>query len=82
LNLVEQVPTNGTQSSNRKAATDAYKLINGIRRHIKDDHCHCCKAALLNIFFAENNVAGSTGDQAIKPAADTTSTTDEVLIVK
>lgn len=75
MNLVEQVPTIGTQTSNKKAATDAYKLINGIRRHIEKDHCRCCKAALLNIIFVESN-AGSTGDQAKEPTTVTGARTD------
>jgi hypothetical protein len=66
--MVQEAPTNSTQTSNRTTATDAFKLINGIRRHIEDDHCCCCKAILLNIVSAENIGAGSTGDQATEPA--------------
>jgi hypothetical protein len=70
LSLVEQVPSNSTQTSNRLTATDAFKLINGIRKHIEADHCRCCKAALLNIITVENIEAGSSGDQATEPTAD------------
>jgi hypothetical protein len=68
LNLVEQVSTNSTQTSYRTTATDVFKLINGIRRHIENDHCRCCKVALLNTFSLENIEAGSAGDQATEPA--------------
>jgi hypothetical protein len=70
LNRVEQVSTNSTQTSYGTTATDIFKLINGIRRHIENDHCRCCKVALINTFSVQNIGAGSTGDQATEPAAD------------
>ena len=74
MNQVEQVSTNNAQTSYRTTATDIFKLISGIRRHIENDHCRCCKVALLNTFSVENIGAGSLGDQATEPAdaADTT----------
>jgi hypothetical protein len=69
----------GPQTSSQTTATDAFKLISGIRRHIENDHCRCCKAALLNIISVENIGAGSTGDQAIEPAADGRVRTDTSL---
>jgi hypothetical protein len=69
LRLVEQVPTISTQTSSTAAAREAFKLINGIRRHIEKDHCRCCKIALLNTISVENIGAGSLGDQATEPAA-------------
>jgi hypothetical protein len=68
LRLVEQVPTISTQTSSRATSTEAFKLISGIRRHIENDHCRCCKVALLNTFSVENIGAGSLGDQATEPA--------------
>jgi hypothetical protein len=59
-----------SQTFNTKTATEAFKLISGIRRHIEDDHCCCCKAALLNSISVENNMAGPLGGKTSEPAAD------------
>ena len=74
MRLVKQVPTISTQTSSRATAKEAFKLISGIRGHIENDHCRCCKVALLNTLSLENIGAGSLGDQATEPAdaADTT----------
>jgi hypothetical protein len=65
---VQQVPARSTQTSVKTTASDVFKLISGIRRHIENDHCRCCKVALLNSFSVEKIGAGSLGDQATEPA--------------
>ena len=64
-------PTHPTQTSENTTPTDSLNIIRGIRVHIQN--CQCCKTALRNIFFAQNNVAGSTGGETTEPAgtADT-----------
>jgi hypothetical protein len=46
-----------------------------MRKHIQIDGCQHCKEILRNIFFIENNKAGSTGAQPTEPARDVADTT-------
>ena len=66
--MVAQVPTNINITSDKITAKDVIKLISGIRIHIENDRCRCCKIALLNTFSVENIGASSLGDQSTEPA--------------
>jgi len=66
--MVAQVPTDINITSDKITAKDVIKLISGIRSHIENDHCRCCKIALLNIFSTENVEANSLENQSTEPA--------------
>jgi hypothetical protein len=42
--------------------------MRGIKEYLKNSDCNECKKVLMSIFFEENKVTGSTGDQATEPA--------------
>jgi hypothetical protein len=73
---MDRASSNNLQTSEAMVAIDAIKLISRLRKHIQNDDCQCCEKILLDTFFIQNNVAGSTGDQAIEPATDFGARTD------
>ena len=66
--MVEQVSIDKNNTADRITAKDILKLISGIRKHIENDQCRCCKIALLNIFSTENVEANSLENQSTEPA--------------
>lgn len=59
-------PTHPTRTTENTTPTDSLNIIRGIRVHVQN--CQCCKTALRDTFFAQNNVAVSTGPETSEPA--------------
>ncbi|HKG88739.1 MAG TPA: hypothetical protein VKA95_10460 [Nitrososphaeraceae archaeon] len=76
---MQQVSSNSTQTSNEVIARQSINILRGIRKHLENNNCSHCKKLLKDIFFIENNNAGSPGRETTEHGRTEDNTTGDVL---